>query len=368
MCGMSMWVGFSRGACGSIAVPFAVSASLILVTMGSAMNYSLRSNAQSKLQDITDSAALYGAGIHDTDRSKRVDGVKSMIDANGIGVSQTADLAKDAKIRFRDNDNYTEVELTYDFDPVFPIGVASKPIRLEAIARANYPTKEVPDVSVVFVLDVSSSMEDTAGSTVTKIEALKTAVGTFIDEVENSSPDIALAEESIRFGLVAYDFDIEYETPLSWGWSAVERDAERMETGSGTDSSIGLAWANNALANDRLHRASVDPTYDASELDEFVVLITDGNNYSSTRDSNSKASCDAMKARGVIVHSVAVAAPPEGIAMLQNCASVSEGLESEPLSVQTAAYMHDAQNTTQLVEVFKTIGASVVQGHTRLSR
>lgn len=113
---------------------------------------------------------------------------------------------------------------------------------------------------IALVLDISGSMKEFAGS-VTRLEALKQAVGVFLDEIEVSSP-------SSLVSLTAYS-----TTPSKY--VNLTRDFERIRSQVSAFSADGYTAIGNALlmGSDSLINDPLARTFAA----KTIVLMTDGN-------------------------------------------------------------------------------------------
>ncbi|WP_127107475.1 TadE/TadG family type IV pilus assembly protein [Pararhodobacter zhoushanensis] len=78
----------------------------------------------------------------------------------------------------------------------------------------------------------------------------------------------------------------------------------------------------------------IDPVFEGRPYDwnepnvvRALILLTDGENCCGERysdgiqDTNSTATCDALKDQGILIYSIAYQAPPAGAALMQSCAS-----------------------------------------------
>ena len=369
---------FRRDERGNISILFAISAMLLLFVSGGAINFSDAIRIRQGLQAAADAAVLHGAvlddahhaGLSATERAeRRVDGVRTLLASNLAGVlgseahatAQSADIAIDAQT------GEVLLTLSYDYQPPVPIEHFSEAQPLSVTASADARQSATRDVSIVFVLDVSSSMSKTAGGHQPRIDALKDATGAMFGAIAASATDESRARDAIRTAMVAYDRAVVTSSPFTQGWSTTQSAIQALRTDYGTDSSVGLAWADNALSIERAFRTSRDGT-PAGELEEILILVTDGNNYSDARDATSKATCDTLKGLGVTIYSIGIAAPAEGVAMLRNCASQSSSDPALTLAERTEGYMFEATTTNDFVQAFAGLGETILSSPARLTR
>ena len=167
---------FRRDECGNISILFAISAMVLLLVSGGAINFSDAIRIRQGLQAAADAAVLHGAvlddahhaGLSATERAeRRVDGVRTLLTSNLAGVlgseahatAQSADIAIDAQT------GEVLLTLSYDYQPPVPIEHFSEAQPLSVTASADARQSATRDVSIVFVLDVSSSMSKRRAAT-----------------------------------------------------------------------------------------------------------------------------------------------------------------------------------------------------------
>lgn len=90
------------------------------------------------------------------------------------------------------------------------------------------------------------------------------------------------------------------------------------------------------------------------EMSAYIVLMTDGENNISGADTKTKKFCDKAKAQKMTVYSIAFMAPLAGQNLLKYCATSS-------------GHYFSADNTKQLVDAFKLIGATAAKKLVRLT-
>jgi Flp pilus assembly protein TadG len=170
--------------------------------------------------------------------------------------------------------------------------------------------------------------------------------------------------------------------PLSSSISGIKADIDAFSVSGSTAGQIGIAWGWYMVSPNfsSLWPSSGGAAYNTAETLKAVIIMTDGEfnapycngvtargyNASSSASNNcdpdngepyaqSRALCDAMKARGVVVYTVGFQISRGGGAerLLQYCAS-------------TAGGFHNAGSGTELSEAFNAIGRDITQ--LRISR
>jgi len=170
--------------------------------------------------------------------------------------------------------------------------------------------------------------------------------------------------------------------PLSSSVSAIKADIDALSVSGSTAGQIGIAWGWYMVSPNfgSLWPASAGASYNTAETLKAVIIMTDGEfnapycngvtargyNASNSRSNNcdpdngepyaqSRALCDAMKARGVVVYTVGFQIPAGGNPdnLMRFCAS-------------TASSFYNAGSGTELSEAFNAIGRDITQ--LRISR
>jgi Flp pilus assembly protein TadG len=144
--------------------------------------------------------------------------------------------------------------------------------------------------------------------------------------------------------------------PLTYNWTNLTNKIDSMQPNGNTNVTIGLAWAWHALTpNAPLSEAvAANP-----ELDKVIILLTDGNNTRSWKNSNNteisnsssidtrtQLACTNIKAANIKLYTIRVI---DGNAnLLRNCAT-------------NTTMFYDVQQASQLDAVFKAIANSLAQ-------
>lgn len=133
------------------------------------------------------------------------------------------------------------------------------------LGRTDFQPLQVATASssvrdIALILDISGSM-NTRESGLSRIEALKDAVGVFIDEIKLSSPNSTVS-------LTTYSTNAQRVTPLTANLDSIKVDTDSFNAGGFTNIFEALRFGSDSLIQDPLRRDFADKT---------IVLMTDGN-------------------------------------------------------------------------------------------
>jgi uncharacterized protein YegL len=145
------------------------------------------------------------------------------------------------------------------------------------------------------------------------------------------------------------------QTPsnLTWGTSTVISYVNALSAGGTTNSGEAMEEAYESLKDSNEDKAHKDKSGN-KKPDKYIVLMTDGENNVNGADAKTEKYCDKAKKDKMTVYSIAFMAPPAGQALLRYCASSS-------------GHYFSADNTKELVEAFKLIGATAAKKLIRLT-
>ena len=117
--------------------------------------------------------------------------------------------------------------------------------------------------------------------------------------------------------------------PLSYDWTALNNKVDAMASSGNTDVAIGLVWAWHALTAQAPLSEAAAP---APDLDKVIILLTDGDNTESWKNSNhtkvksssaiddrTKLVCTNVKAAGIKLYTIRVI--DGNASLLQSCAT-----------------------------------------------
>ncbi|HBH89519.1 MAG TPA: VWA domain-containing protein, partial [Hyphomonadaceae bacterium] len=143
-------------------------------------------------------------------------------------------------------------------------------------------------------------------------------------------------------------------TPLTNHQGTLISAISTMPTSGGTAGHLGIAWAWYLISPDWAGiwgSDSAPRAYDEPDSTKVAILMTDGEfntDYMSNGNSFDHAQrfCDAMKAEGIVIYTVAFQAPQQGQNILNYCSSGSE-------------YAFNASNGEQLEEAYQAIATNI---------
>lgn len=244
------------------------------------------------------------------------------------------------------------------------LGFNTFKVAVTSTSESSTETKNA--LSMYFVLDRSGSMgEDTNTSYTatcydkkgrpktctyyyTKIESLKMATASLLTQLTTADPQL----KYVRTGSVAYDLAMATPQALNWGTTGVSNYVNALSANGGTSSTLAFQ---EALA--RLTAASEDTAHknkNGQVPSKYIVFMTDGDNNYSSDDVSTKTACNSAKAKKIEIFTVAFMAPSNGKALLSYCAT-------------DANHYFAAEDTTELVKAFKTIGDKAAEQITILT-
>ncbi|WP_245480330.1 TadE/TadG family type IV pilus assembly protein [Neorhizobium sp. NCHU2750] len=196
---------------------------------------------------------------------------------------------------------------------------------------------------------------------VTKIEALKKAAATLFDALDKSDPNTRY----VRTGTISYTNGIKGQSAMAWGTTASRTyvTSMTMNPTGGTDATSSVT---TATTNIQKNQYGTDPESVAQAKknnktsDRIMVLMTDGEmtgngtTWSQKLDLSVRNGCDAAKASGIRIYTIAFMAPDRGKALLQYCAS-------------TAANYYQPDTMDALVASFKAVADNTIKPVNRLT-
>ncbi|WFU08224.1 VWA domain-containing protein [Rhizobium sp. CB3090] len=183
-----------------------------------------------------------------------------------------------------------------------------------------------------------------------KIAALKTAVGTLLDQLDAADPK----SQYVRTAGIAWSSEVDSSSNLAWGTASTRTNViSGLNADGGTESSAPMTLAYNSLMSSS--EAAAQAAKGNTNFQKIIVLMTDGENNSSSSDTKTLNTCAAAKKAGFQIYTVAFMAPARGQNLLQNCATSSSNY-------------FDAQQMSDLVAAFKTIGAQASKQLTLLTK
>lgn len=183
-----------------------------------------------------------------------------------------------------------------------------------------------------------------------KIDALRSAAGILLDQLDAADPK----SQYVRTAGIAWSSKIDSYSELDWGTKTTRTKViAPLKAGGGTESGAPMQRAYNKLVDPA--EASAQQTKGNKSFDKIIVLMTDGDNNSTSSDTTTLSVCKKAKEQGMQIYTVAFMAPDRGQNLLKSCAS-------------SPSNYFDARQMTDLVAAFKTIGAQAVKQMTLLTR
>lgn len=174
------------------------------------------------------------------------------------GPLSTTLAAADTNLVLNKTATYNEAQKAVDF-------------QLEAYAKGEVVTSS-SQVDVVFVLDVSLSMDDTFSNKVTKLAALKTAVTNFADSMKESQTKLGTGQyhtmRLVTYARNAATYPTTYRTDNSANVTNFKNTVNGLSTASATRQDRGLANAEEVVISNKKV-----PNRNANQV---VILFTDG--------------------------------------------------------------------------------------------
>lgn len=373
---------------GNFALTTALVLPVLLAGVGVAVDLANMSQYRANLQDAADSSALAAASAMAAKGMNKDDAKQLAIDfINGqlakLGDNGVADPdAKDKDLLLGESVTITQsavngtgklfnVKVNIGYDVPLSgftslLGWQTAHISVSSTSESQTETKNA--LSMYMVLDRSGSMaENTDNSTtttstyscgttknpktctkttttyVTKIEALKTAVATLVQQLDTADPD----KKYVRTGAISYNNVAQSPTNLAWGTSGITTYVNALTATGTTNSGGAFETSEKAL----IEKPSGGKTENDEHLakngqkdpSKFIVFMTDGENNVANADTLTKKWCDTAKTNGIEVYTVAFMAPTAGKNLLKYCAS-------------STAHYFDANDADDIVAAFKNIG------------
>lgn len=368
---MGVFRRFLADRAGNIAMTFAIICVPLVGAVGAAVDYTRAVNLHREIQASLDSA-LVAAMAQIEAKNKNKDSIQKHLEnwlaaqAALSGSKYTLD-SKTVEIDTATHQVTATVKGTVDTSFLKILGISKVPVAVEASVLGGEETTTKNAFSMYLVLDRSGSMDqDTATSYTTtctnqygqqytctrvykKIEALKLAAGDLLSQFDDIDPD----RKYVRTGGVSYNNVKQTPSNLAWGTSSVLSYVTALSAGGTTNSGEAMEEAYERLdddAEDKVHK-NMNGT---KKPDKYIVLMTDGENNVPGADDKTEKYCDKAKKAKMTVYSIAFMAPAAGQRLLRYCATSS-------------AHYFSADNTKELVEAFKLIGATAAKKLVRLT-
>lgn len=196
---------------------------------------------------------------------------------------------------------------------------------------------------------------------VTKVEALKQAATTLFDALDKSDPRTRF----VRTGTISYTNGLKGQSAMAWGTTAARQyvNAMTLNPTGGTDATTAVTAGTSNIQRNQYgtDTESVEHTKKGNTTsDRVMMLMTDGEmtgnstSWSQKLDQNVRIGCDAAKAGGIMIFTVAFMAPLKGQELLKHCAS-------------SAAHYYQPETMEALVASFKAIADNAIKPVNRLT-
>ena len=201
MFGMRFEKSLWRDRGGAVILLFALCLPLVLGFAGLGFDYVRAALVQQRLQQASDAAALAGAASRGDEDQRRA--IAQNVFAANYGHGW---LAPDAvpKVTF-DGAGKMRVAAQAGFVPTFLTGIGRGRVEM---AAAGVAEREAIDLEIALVVDVTGSMNGSAGNGRTRIEALKIAAHRFVDTILASKPPAA----SFKLAVVPFNIAVNVGT------------------------------------------------------------------------------------------------------------------------------------------------------------
>jgi Flp pilus assembly protein TadG len=321
-----MFNRFIKDEGGNIAIMFSTVLLLILAGVGGAIDMSQLLSDRQKVADLADSTALAAALIAREGNLVRQEKSEEYF-KNSAALETSLDISDDVSIVF--DDSAKEVTVTVaaktEFFLLNIFGHAASDV--VASSTVGYAIDYIPPISIAFAFDTSGSMAWNTTDGQVKIDALEAATGDLFTAMFSASETPALLNNALTTAFSTYNTDLVISDSARTGYQHI---LDTMQTDllfdavGGTNSTPSVQFAIDQLIAEE--QAATDPKWSGN-----LIFMTDGDNNPvdidgnvTNADTNTTALCDAAKARGYTIYTVAFALDPDKPTarnLLENCAS-----------------------------------------------
>ncbi len=333
---------------GNIAIMFSVMILVIFMGVGVAIDMSKMVSEKQRISDMADSTALAAALVARDGYYSRMETSKEFF-AENRAMETEIDINANPAIIFDDGAKEVTVTVSARTNHSFMTMFGHSNGDVLASATVGYAIDYVPPISIAFAFDTSGSMGWLTTDGQVKIEALELATGDLFQAMFEASENPSLLSSALSTTFSTYNTDVIINDAVRNGYQHI------LDTMS-TDP---LFWANGGTNSTSAVQFAVDQltAKDAVESDGkwsgHLVFMTDGDNNDPLFDTQTLAICDAAKAQGYTIYTVAFAAPKKGEDLLEICASdKSKAFKSA--------------NAKKLKESFKIIGEQLGEATVRI--
>lgn len=210
-----MFLGFMKNISGNVAIMFAICLSMLVMSVGAAIDISRLHDYKTSIQDIADAAVLAAAISGETDQITLQLIAEASVNANNTTTSAlTTQL-----VILADNSIRVDVSLTADLILMGMFGDSTKNI----MGSAEAPPKGSSPLNLALVLDSTQSME---GS---KMTVLRTAANNLVDFLENDDGKVQISVIPFaRYTRIPRSYDseswLEITEPVNTCWMTHDSD------------------------------------------------------------------------------------------------------------------------------------------------
>lgn len=228
------------------------------------------------------------------------------------------------------------------------IGQESLLISVESSAKSSFNNGAA--LSLYMLLDRSRSMSEKDDSGVVKMAALKLAVRYLTDTLRDSDPSYSpsgQASKLVRTGAISYNHNAFAEAAMAWGTKHSLDYANKLPAvPDGYTSAVNaMKAAIKALERKNTKEKLAHESAGNASFERYIVFMTDGEmtgssaDWSKSIDTQVRTLCETAKTDGIVIFSVAFAAPDNGQNLLKACASsTSHYYEPEKMTDLIAAF------------------------------
>lgn len=384
---------------GTVAMTFGIMASALLFMAGMAVDYTRAVDVRTRVADAADAAAL-AAGRALLDGQMTVSEIKTLaeryFDQNVQSVKSQAKIGTPV-INVDPNTGGVTVDVKSSVNLTLARVMGKQTLDFPVSAAVNFTQK---DIEIGMALDITGSMRDPSFDGSRKIDGLKKAFETFATRLIPETPN---AQHKVRIGIAPYAHTVNLGgyadsilrtrattcaterkdgrysdaagdfhpmngacvgsestlIPLSDDRDGLIDTVNKFKTYNSTAGHLGVQWAWNIVSPKWAATWGGDAAPDSMErveekkLLKAVVLMTDGIFNTQYHGPASRRQavemCNAMKAEGIVVFSVAFSGPREAAdeATLKACASPGDG------------YYANASSTDELERAFTNFAAKL---------
>ncbi|MBY7649918.1 MAG: hypothetical protein C4617_05520 [Candidatus Liberibacter europaeus] len=215
--------------------------------------------------------------------------------------------------------------------------------------------EKVDSVKVIFVLDASSSMNDTfekgKKSTKKKIDIMKKSVEILINRLDTT---INLKDKQlVEVGAVTFNDKVKNIISIPTTIDNLKKQIKNITAGGSTNSSPAMEKGYQMIS-------SVNGS--AKESKKYIVFMTDGKNSSLGYNYSTIKTCDLAKQQGIEIFVVSLRKKEEASTINNIQLKISPFPESCASSDDNdRKHMHYAINENDMINVFNGIGQNIFQ-------